>query len=356
MEQKEFVCPLCKKELRQEADAYLCRECSCKWKIKDGIPVFLKEEIPYWAEIPQVEARAFNQLAQKEGWRKAVESLSSQSLKEYIFHESRINWKYFVPSDVSGVILDAGSGWGSLSFPFNDYCEKIYSLEPAWERINFIKIRRDQDQLYNLVPVCGDTLNLPFPDSYFDVVFYSGVLEWLGTSNTKEKPDDLQKKALAEVIRVLKPGGSLYIGVENRLAFFYFLGVKDPHAGLRFSTLMPRFLADLYSKIVRKKSYREYLYSYNALKRLLKKSGFDEVKIFTPIPSYLNYKYIVPLDSGYPFNYWLKNVLATRIPFASAVLRLIFGFLKIIPPVTLVAVLKYFVPDYAIIAVKSKKQ
>ena len=51
----------------------------------------------------------------------------------------------------------------------------------------------------------GDALNLPFPDDSFDVVIISEVMEHI--------PDD--KGVLAEMVRVLKPGGRIAITVPR---------------------------------------------------------------------------------------------------------------------------------------------
>lgn len=51
----------------------------------------------------------------------------------------------------------------------------------------------------------GDALNLPFPDESFDVVIISEVMEHI--------PDD--KGVLAEMVRVLRPGGRIAITVPR---------------------------------------------------------------------------------------------------------------------------------------------
>ncbi len=51
----------------------------------------------------------------------------------------------------------------------------------------------------------GDALNLPFPDESFDVVIISEVMEHI--------PDD--KGVLAEMVRVLKPGGRIAVTVPR---------------------------------------------------------------------------------------------------------------------------------------------
>lgn len=55
--------------------------------------------------------------------------------------------------------------------------------------------------------VVGDALALPYPDATFDVVIASEILEHI--------PDD--ETAIAEMVRVLKPGGSLAVTVPRWL-------------------------------------------------------------------------------------------------------------------------------------------
>ncbi len=58
--------------------------------------------------------------------------------------------------------------------------------------------------------VKGSLLELPFPDASFDVVASTGVLQ-----HTADP-----EKALSELIRVLKPGATLYLGVYGKYGMF----------------------------------------------------------------------------------------------------------------------------------------
>ncbi len=57
---------------------------------------------------------------------------------------------------------------------------------------------------------------LPYPDNSFDVVVIKSVIGGLKLTYSDKKSRTLenQKKAIAEIIRVLKPGG-VYLGAEN---------------------------------------------------------------------------------------------------------------------------------------------
>src|SRR4030042_1752759 len=64
----------------------------------------------------------------------------------------------------------------------------------------------------------------------------------------------IQTRLLKEIYRVLKKGGYLYLATENRFAANYFAFGRG-HDGLFFSSIMPRCLAKIYSKIVKKQDY-----------------------------------------------------------------------------------------------------
>lgn len=79
-----------------------------------------------------------------------------------------------------------------------DYSEKM--IEAAWELY-----RKNQPDLLGTVNFqAANVLHLPYEDGYFDVVSSSrclmALLDW-----------ELQKQALVEVARVLKPGGTLVL-------------------------------------------------------------------------------------------------------------------------------------------------
>lgn len=61
--------------------------------------------------------------------------------------------------------------------------------------------------------VQGSNLDLPFADEAFDLVVSDGVIH--------HTPDAY--RAFAENVRVLKPGGCMYLGVYNRRRYYYYL-------------------------------------------------------------------------------------------------------------------------------------
>lgn len=347
-----FVCPECKNSLIEKDNEYYCTQCSQEWKKREGIPVFLKEAPPYWCEFSQEKSIQLIEEAEKTGWQTAMHKFFPKELQNFVLDDSRINWKYVLESNTAGRILDVGSGWGTIAFAFAREGAEVFAFEPVLERIRFVDIRRRQDHIKNLIPVCGNVLQLPFPDNFFDIVVLNGVVEWLGLSDTSVRASDVQERVLKDIFRILKPGGSVYIGIENRLAYFYFLGKRDPHSGLRFVNLMPRWAADLYSYIVKGHKYRTYIHSLHGYLDLLLRAGFTKTDFFTPVPGYLNFKYLIPLDDKRAITYWLDNLISERALFSSFMFHVLFKAVCVLFKTPLAGIAKFFVPDYSIIAVK----
>src|SRR3990170_4747398 len=80
------------------------------------------------------------------------------------------------------------------------------------------------------------------------------------------------------------------------------LGKGDSHnqekRKLRFVTALPRFLADMYSRMAIGHPYRCYLYSYSGYRRMLLEADFSACDFYFPYPDHNTLDYIVPLEDG----------------------------------------------------------
>jgi 2-polyprenyl-3-methyl-5-hydroxy-6-metoxy-1,4-benzoquinol methylase len=312
------------------------------------VPCFIRDA-PYWGELPQAEMKAVIKRAQKGHWRDALETIPEAKKSEIIAYasdETRGWWRYLLPDMTHGKVLDVGAGLGAITFSLAKTGYEVVTVDSVMERSLFIKIRADQDKIHNIQVACASALELPFSANSFDMVIMNGVLEWLGLSDASHSPEKLQKKALDNIFNLLKPRGILYLAIENRISAIYFLGFKDPHSGLRFTTIMPRKIADWYARLKHRGGYRTYIYSKFGYEKMLRGAGFNEVRFFLPLPSYRNFGVIFPLGERRIAKYCLSHIWNKR---HLRSLRLIRPLLRVFPAGFF---LDYFAPDYCIIAIK----
>lgn len=102
------------------------------------------------------------------------------------------------------VVLDVGCGTGEVTLLAKTRSKdaKAYGIDPAPEMIAVARKKAARKKL-DIDFRVGVIESLPFPDASIDVVTSSLMMHHL--------PDDLKVRGLAEVYRVLKPGGRLLI-------------------------------------------------------------------------------------------------------------------------------------------------
>ncbi len=132
----------------------------------------------------------------------------------------------------SSVIMDMGCGSGRLSnyLSLLEY-ENVASLD--FSRQSLKQVRENS----NNVCIWANNLHIPIESNSFDLVISTGVIH--------HTPDP--KKAFEECVRVLKPGGRLYLKVYNKLSLYFFLFYSyGTLLRVLDSTKYTRFLADLF--------------------------------------------------------------------------------------------------------------
>lgn len=108
--------------------------------------------------------------------------------------------------------LEAGSGYGLTSLLVDGRRSRRVLLdreiEPLASAGRLFAGRGETAEF-----VGGDLFSLPFADGRFDVVFNSGVLEHFEYTG--------RRTALAEMLRVARPGGSVLVGLPNHYCYPY---------------------------------------------------------------------------------------------------------------------------------------
>jgi SAM-dependent methyltransferase len=250
-----------------------------------GIPSFVKNDY-HFKYFPQPELLHLLSLAERIGWKEAVVFLRSP-LTKYLTDDRRHIFTPLLPLTSKSKILDMGAGLGSLSLEIakRNPSSVVYAFDKTLEGLFLLNVIKEQEKLWNLHIARVDAFDIPLDDCFFDLVLMVGVLEWIGSSILGMQPMEAQKRVLQEAYRVLKSGGELLVGIENRFGYQNLRGHLD-HSGLSYTSLMPRCIANLYTKIRLGCPYNTYTYSERGYRKLLAETGFTDVRFFAAFPDY----------------------------------------------------------------------
>ncbi|MBK7674443.1 MAG: methyltransferase domain-containing protein [Candidatus Accumulibacter sp.] len=278
----------------------------------------------YFNPVPREAMNTLIEDAEREPWPTIVRRFMAH-VKENpdwlddLIVDSRYTWKLGLELPPGAKFLDLGCGLGNLTKNIAPQVGEVVAMDLTWERLRFAKRRfarfNADDRI--LLVAGGDGPYLPFPDAYFDCVALSGVLEWVadvgGWQDSDSKlsklgqmfmsffgdsnPRVMQRKFLQEVRRILRPGGQLFVAIENRLNYEYFGKRADHHTQLWFGSLLPRFLANLYSIVINRQPYRTYTYSLGGCRRLFQSAGFARQEFLGFLDGYTHLSEIIPLKT-----------------------------------------------------------
>jgi len=293
-----IACPKCKDHLEQNSNNLFCPCCNEYYSMQSGV-FRAKRNKYYWGEIDQKKMQDLLKNAREVGWFNALQGLSKDikdSILGYVTRANRADWRFNLPLNRHARVLDLGSGWGQIPFLLTEVYDEVWSLEYIEERIDWQQVRKEQEGIENLYLVQSNVTYLPFLDETFDIISMNGILKRIGLAEMESNARDLQLQVLSDVLRILKPGGYLYVGIENRIGYNMFMGAYD-HSGMRFTSIMPRWLADQYVKNFKKNSYRiegsqhgyrTYTYSPPGYRKLLSKAGYSKIDLYWVTTSYNN--------------------------------------------------------------------
>lgn len=158
-------------------------------------------------------------------------------------------------------VLNVGASTGIIDAYLARHVHHVTGIDIDGQAIDFANSHHTAENLRFLV---GDAMALPAEDESVDIVVCAQVYEHV--------PD--ADKMMAEIRRVLRPGGTCYFAANNRLI------LKEPHYGLWFLSWLPLRLADTYLRLTGKGSH--YYERHRTLGGLLKLVAAFEVIDYTP--------------------------------------------------------------------------
>jgi ubiquinone/menaquinone biosynthesis C-methylase UbiE len=327
-----FQCTRCCVEFDSSGDRLRCPSCGANASVHDSIPSFTDNDDYFFGEISREDMVELAAAVGRIGWDAAFDEMCDKQtdglreyIRQYIADASRASWKYLLQLPDDGTVLDFGCGWGETTLSLARSVRRVVSMDLTMERLLLLQARtRDQGLSHVTFAHGGDALPLPFANETFDAVVLNGVLEWVPVTGDGD-PRQCQLAILRELRRTLKPTGQVYIGIENRVGLKYFLGSIDEHSRMKYTSLLPRWLANQWSRAKRGEDYRTYTYSRRGYTQLLEEAGFQQADFHCPYPDYREFDRIVPVTAGAvkrlfrPTSAWKRAILQT--PLCSQLLK-----------------------------------
>lgn len=282
-------------------ESNLIKKISKFYPQQDENKIFLSGREGYWSNLSKEENNKFKILLESQGAKKAVKSVIPQ-YEDMIYSDKREGALELLDHEKSGVCIDFGCMWGVLSAGMSKRGHEVIAIDQTYQSLLFLKKRAEEDSLNN-IHIIQDDIKKTSLNNIANFALVNGVLEWIPiledvevkkfyekTSNAEhedsEIPNIMQERFLKTVYTSLKEDGKMMMAIENRHSHQYYMGRKDPHANLLFTTFLPRFLSNFISKFFHNKPYRNFIYSFNEMENMVLRAGFKECESFMCFPDY----------------------------------------------------------------------
>jgi SAM-dependent methyltransferase len=183
----------------------------------------------------------------------------TQTASNFMAQRSAVSHAKFLLPHLAATarLLDCGCGPGSISCDFATILVSGYveGIDQEQSQIELARARATEQGLTNATFATGSIDDLPYPDASFNVVFAHAIFEHIASP----------KKALAEMLRVLEPGGLVAIRSPDWGGFI--VGPEMPGLQAAIDSYANLQLANGGDTHIGRK-----------LPRLLRTSGFDTVR------------------------------------------------------------------------------
>ena len=280
-----------------------------------------------------------NAVARERGWRSGVSAAYDTELLRYVDNPERLIFLSLLPLSPGDAVLEIGPGMGQISIPLSRRVATVDALEVVRGQAEFCAERSRQEGARNVrITAGGDDCELPYGDGVFNGVILNLVLEWCGWRGAGSH-HEMHRKLLAEVARVLKPGGFFYLATKNRFRLRLLTGGRDEHMfQMRFGSALPRWLSHM---LLRGRRPPGHLHSYRELRTLLRSAGFDRIESYWATPEMRWPTHMLRFESD-DFAHERRRVPQGESRRAGAITALLPGFL-----------IKHVAPGLAFLARKS---
>ncbi len=315
-----LCCPSCGTPLAVDDEAAACSApsgCGRSFPRRQGILSFGDPSF-FYGELSRERTRSLIDHARATTVASAIEAIEDPQkrswMRSYVLDDSRGDWQFFVdlgdrdPSEA--LLVDVGSGFGAVARSFAPHVGTVCAIDGTLERLEVSALCARDQGLENVVPLHADALTLPLPQGVADAVVVMGVLEWVPLADEQTPVEQVQLRFLRQVARILRPGGQLVLGIENRWGYNYLLGEADEHTGVWGTNLLPRRMADRRMRAAKGRPFRNYTYGRTALAALLAQAGLEVEETLAAIPKYRAPDMTATLRTSTPLAHYLRSISA----------------------------------------------
>ena len=202
-----------------------------------------------------------------------------------------------VPLAPGSRVLDVGSGWGQLAVPLAQRGHEVVCLDQTPSRLLLLQaIARQEGVAPHLVH--GDIETLPLAGGAFDLIVLNGVLEWTVRGRAAEAaPAAHQAAVLRRCAGLLRPGGCIFLAIENALGLKYLMGSRDDHCGLPWVTLAGDDDAERRWRQAGVGLQRARTHDLAGYRTIFADAGLGEELAWACFPDYKLPRHVVPLHT-----------------------------------------------------------
>ena len=308
----KIICPACKSSNlkgygEMQEGKITCNDCGAEYSLRNDLGFLLNQDSSkvdiqeFWGELYKAAYSNHENITDAEEFKKDLDKL-----EQLFITKNHLAVNEMPIENLSGKkVLEIGPGAGAHSSLFAYKGAKMTAVDITPDRAvstsRKLKLLSDEKEhfVFN-----ADSESLPFEDNSFDIVYSNGVLHH--TNDTE--------KAISEVYRVLKPGGSAVIMLYAKHSYLYWVNLfllKGLFLGYFFKGknwlgAATEWMSDEKQKVLnpitRAYSHRQLENIFCEFKELeIRKAGFnfDQIPIIGKIISRLVSKSTGYNESGY---------------------------------------------------------
>lgn len=203
-----------------------------------------------------------------------------EDLEEFLIHSNEWTFLYHFSPIRQNVLrwyefekgknaLEIGAGCGAITGLLCEKVDRVVAIDLSKRRSTINATRNKKYD--NLEIYVGNFEDIKLEEK-FDYITLIGVLEYsIYYINSADPFVDMLKK----VKSMLKPGGKLFIAIENKYGMKYWAGATEDHTGVNFDGIQGYVNVD-----------RVRTFSKGALKKMLEKAGYEKNDFYYPVPDY----------------------------------------------------------------------